>query len=163
MYASTFFHVSFVFHSFCSRIYPFRAFSGLFVINQTDIPDFARFPPPFFDIKPTRKQKGEPPNPRPTALLFLCFLTFRDAPSHLSILHKNKRVAQQTSDDPPFGGFPYIFSLTTRSMYAFCASVSVGNGFRQPPQSTPCVLRMCLMDGNSEQETSACMMLFARF
>ena len=80
-----------------------------------------------------------------------------------SILHKNKRVVQQTSDDPPFGGFPYIFSLTTRSMYAFCASVSVGNGFRQPPQSTPCVLRMCLMDGNSEQETSACMMLFARF
>ena len=83
VYASAFFHVSFVFHSFCSRIYPFRAFSGLFVINQTDIPDFARFPPPFFDIKPTRKQKGEPPNPRPTALLFLCFLTFRDATAYI--------------------------------------------------------------------------------
>jgi len=70
-------------------------------------------------------------------------------------------AATPTSPAPPTSS-RYRFSLTTFSIYAFCSSVRDGNGARQPPTSRPCTLRICLMEGKSEQETSACMMLLAR-
>ena len=92
------------------------------------------------------------PNARGSVCRIALLKTFRQK---FLVFSWNIRILSLTADF-------YMFSATTRSIYAFCSSVSVGNGLRHAPQSTPCVLRICLMDGNSEQETSASMTLFAR-